>query len=62
MGHIGIRGSDNYSAKLSENDVRSIREMHATGRWNYVELAEIFGVDRTNVSGIVRRKYWAHVI
>lgn len=55
----GARGERQGSAKLSAADVRMIRRMaeSATQR----EIAEIFGIDRSNVSLIITRKAWAHV-
>lgn len=54
------KGSGNNSAKLSEGQVLDIREAAAQGV-RHIRLAEQYGVHQTTISGIVRRRYWAHV-
>ena len=46
---------------FTDDDIRRMREMWETGKYNQTELAEIFGCTRTNVGYIVRRRTWAHV-
>lgn len=55
------RGEHNGWARLTEDDVRVIREAYATGQWRQVDLAERFGTPQTNISRIVNRRAWAHV-
>ena len=55
------RGEAHGRAKLTEADVVEIRTRHAAGGVTQRELAEEFGVDRTNIGLIVNRKNWAHV-
>lgn len=55
------RGENNSKAKLTENDVRSIRSRFSLGSASQPQLAEEFGVDQSMVSLIVRGKRWAHV-
>lgn len=50
-------GEQNHMAKLTENDVRSIR---ADPRPS-AEIAALFGVTSSNVICIKRRKSWAHI-
>jgi len=53
------RGAANRQAKLTEEDVRVIRRLYpdlSIGR-----LAALYGVTKTNISFIVRRKTWRHV-
>lgn len=45
------------SAKLKEEDVRFIR----ASSLRIVQLAAMFGVSRSNISMVLRRKTWAHV-
>jgi hypothetical protein len=54
------RGEQFKSAKLTEDKVREIRKMGASGV-GYPEIAALFGIDRSNVSMIVSRKRWKHV-
>ena len=49
------------TAKLTEDDVREIRRLYATGEYNQYELGEMYGVDPTNIGHVVLRKTWRHV-
>jgi hypothetical protein len=53
----GVVGRDNAMAKITESDVRRIREMR--GRKNLGEIALEFGITKSNVSCIHLRKSWA---
>lgn len=55
------RGERNGFAKLTEDIVREVRRLYAEGI-TQTEIERRLGVDQTNVSLIVRRKRWAHVI
>lgn len=55
------RGSGHGLSKLTESDVQEIRRLYETGKWLQRELAEMFGVQRGTISGIVRRRGWKHV-
>lgn len=54
-------GERNGRAKLTEQDVRQIRELSAVQRVSYTKLARQFGVDKTSISDIIRRRSWSHV-
>jgi hypothetical protein len=54
-------GTDSPNAKISEQDVRFIREAYATGKYTLQSLADKFGMVKTNISRIVNRKSWKHV-
>jgi hypothetical protein len=56
----GPAGSRNVAARLTEAQVRELREQagRGTGR---EELAQRYGISKDTVSRIVRRKLWAHV-
>lgn len=56
------QGEANGHAKLTEDDVRSIRSLYATGNFLQKELAQKFGVHQGMISAVVLRKFWAHVI
>jgi len=56
------RGSTNGQAKLTEDDVREIRRLYATGNFTQRELALEFGIARSAIGKIVRRQAWKHVV
>lgn len=55
------KGENNGSAILSENDVRSIRSLYATGQYTMKQMAERYDVSDPTVRLIVRRITWKHV-
>ena len=58
------RGEDRPMAKLTENDVKEIRQI-AKGRgrfYNPKELAEKYGVHYRHISRVVKGTRWGHVI
>lgn len=72
MGHIvseetrakisaAVRGERRPQAKLTEDDVREIRRIYATGNWTYAQLAKRFNVGITTICDVVRRKAWKHI-
>ena len=56
-----LRGVEQVGAKLTEDQVREIRRLHATGEWSYPRLAERFGIHAQNIGRIVRREGYANV-
>lgn len=56
-----VRGSSHPLAALTEEKVREIRRRYAAGGVTQGELALEYGVDRTNISNVVRRKTWTHI-
>ena len=56
-----VTGERNPSAKLSEGDVRTIREHLACGM-NYGEISRLYGVHRSTIYLIAKRKKWKHVL
>jgi hypothetical protein len=54
-------GENNHSAKLTEEDVRKIREYHSKGILQK-DLAEMYEVSKQGICNIVNRKVWKHVI
>lgn len=55
------RGAAHHKAKLSENEVREIREAWDSGKHQQQELASAYGVSRAAIGWIVYRKNWKHV-
>lgn len=54
-------GANNGRAKLTETDVIEIINLYKTGDYKQAELAEMFGIVQTGISGIVLRKTWKHI-
>jgi len=59
---VRARGTEHGSAKLTEDDVREIRRLYATGEFSYRELGLRFGVNQSAIGKIVSRKTWRHVV
>lgn len=54
------RGERQGSAKLTEAQVREMRELHAAG-WKYKALAEKYGIVWSAAQNICHRRRWKHV-
>lgn len=54
------RGMTNGTAKLTDEDVRKIRQMRSDG-WTYAELAALCGVGTTTIGRVVKGTHWRHV-
>lgn len=52
------RGSRNAFAKLTEAQVLEIRALYSTGKYTQRRVGEMFGVDHSTVSYIVRGETW----
>lgn len=46
---------------LTEDQVREIRALHATGDFRQIDLAERFNTNQARISSIIRRQTWVHV-
>ncbi len=55
------RGTRAGSARLTEADVRTIRERYERGGVRQIDLAKEYGVSQVNISHIILRKAWKHV-
>jgi hypothetical protein len=55
------RGGNSNWARLNEEQVIAIRELHAKGNITQTELAKRFNVCRPNIHHIVTRKTWPHI-
>lgn len=60
MPHSTARGNNHGRSSLNENDVKEIRAL--AGTMSQEKIGQMFGTPQTNVSAIVRRKAWAHVV
>ena len=54
------RGEDNYRAKLTDQDVRTIRQRREAGEYLKV-IAKDYGIQISQVWAIAHGKGWAHV-
>ena len=54
-------GEKHHRAKLTDDNVRSMRRLYATGEHTQQTLSIVFGVSRITVVNIVNRKTWKHV-
>jgi len=57
----GFKGEDHPSARLTEDDVREIRRLWATGEHSQHALAKQFGVKNAAIFKIVHRQRWSHI-
>lgn len=55
------KGEAHGQARLTEEDVRTIRRLRATGEWRYRDLAWQFQVSVGCIAGVVRGLNWSHV-
>jgi hypothetical protein len=63
-GKTGAIGEDCGSAKLTEDNVRVIRQLRGDNPriWSYEKLGRKFGVTKRTVILVVRRETWGHVV
>lgn len=54
------RGEKKPQAKLTDDKVRQIRQMHREG-WSIARLAKEFGVGVSTMNQVVKRVTWRHV-
>ncbi len=54
-------GERNAQSKLTEEQVREIRDLHAAGGITHDRLAARYGVARSRISCVIRGESWAHV-
>lgn len=56
------QGENIGPAKLTADDVREIRRLHKEGPMTQTQIAERFGIGQSQVSHIVLRRVWRHVV
>jgi len=56
-----VRGKDSPLSKLTENQVRRIRELYFTGKYTHRALSEKYRIGKTQVARIIKRERWRHV-
>jgi HNH endonuclease len=58
---VAVKGSQHFNTLLTDDDVREIRRLYATGNVTQTALAAKFKTVQTTISSIVRRVTWKHV-
>lgn len=48
--------------KLTETDVRKIRELYRTGDFSHSDLGAMFNIGKRNITQILNYKTWKHVV
>lgn len=56
-----VRGTRSSKAKLTEDQVRQMRALYATGAVRKVDLAAQFGIGFSTVRQVLNRQTWRHV-
>ena len=56
-----LRGEADPDAKLTEEDVRTIRQWYANGGVLQREIGHRYGISQATVSAILLRKTWKHI-
>lgn len=56
-----MRGAKHYNAKLSEFQVRKIRDLYSSGKHNQAALSKKYKIGPDQISRIVNNKSWKHV-
>jgi len=57
----GIKGETHPGAKLTEKDVREIRDLYAHTSYSARALAKLYGVQHPAIFAVVNRTKWRHV-
>lgn len=55
------KGEEVNTVKLTEELVKQLRDMYASGQFKQTYLAHIFGITQPTVSQIILRRSWKHV-
>lgn len=55
------RGTDHYMAKLTEQEVRDIRDHASRREMKQADIGKMFSIPQATVSAIHLRKIWKHV-
>ena len=57
---IGLPGENHPNARLTEEDVLSIRRQYKEGE-KAVVLAHYFGLSHSHVNNIISKRKWGHI-
>ena len=55
------KGEENNKTKLNEEKVLKIRELYEQGNITQLELSNMYGVTKTAIHFIIKRKNWKHI-
>lgn len=55
------KGERNGRARFTEDDIREIRRLWATGEYSQGRIGRMYGRGQDQISAIVRRKIWKDV-
>lgn len=62
MGLIkATKGEERSTAKLTESQVKTMRDIYEGGEYSYVKLGAMFGICASVARDVVTRKKWKHV-
>jgi len=56
-----LKGESQPMAKLTSEDIKTIRRKYKPRKYSQQRLADEYGVNQTLISAIVRRKTWKHI-
>lgn len=56
-----INGEKHYCAKLTENDIKEIRNKYSSGNYKLWQLCNTYNVKKSTMSAIINNKTWKHV-
>jgi len=56
------KGESNGYSKFSDEDVKNIRKLYATGDYTTVKLGKMYNVHRATISLMVNNKTWQHIL
>lgn len=59
--HKPNNGEKCHFAKLNEEQVKELRKLHATEKYNYHDLSSLFHISYRAAYEIVTRKTWKHI-
>ncbi len=60
--HGSNKGERNAKAKITAKDVLDIRLRYERGKVSQTELAKLYGVGQTQISHIILRQHWSHIL
>lgn len=58
---FGVKGEKHPSAKLTQSEVLEIRRLYAAGGVGYPRLARMFGVTKTTIEALIKKRTWSHI-
>lgn len=53
-----VGGGPSSRSKLTSDQVKAIRRLHATGDFLHRDLAEMFGIDRSNITRVINGRHY----